>query len=385
MIPYSRQKISNLEIQSVIKVLKSDFLTQGPILPKFENKLKKKVNAKYAVAVNSATSALHIACMSLGIGKGDSVWTSSNTFVASVNCAIYCGADIDLIDIEYKSYNLDIVILENKLRIAKKNKNLPKAIIPVHFAGNPTRQRKIYTLSKKYGFKIIEDASHSLGAKQNEEPVGSCKYSDLTVFSFHPVKNITTAEGGAVVTNNKTLYEGLLMFRNHGITKNKNKFKKFKHFAWYFEQQEIGYNYRMNEIQAAIGIVQLKKLDSFIKKRNSIAKKYDSMLDNLPVKKIFIENSNYCAFHLYPIVIENFNLKKIDTLINFFKKNKIYLQKHYIPIYRHPYHSKNFNIKNFPKTEKYFRSSVSLPIFPDLKINHQKKIVTILKNFIEQN
>ena len=380
MIPYSRQKIFSADIREINQVLKSDYLTQGPQLLNFEKQVSKKVKAKYCVGVNSATSALHIACLTLGVTKGDHVWTSTNTFVASANCAKLCGAKINLLDINLDTFNLDINNLKKKLDIAKKKNKLPKIIITVHFAGLASDQKDIHDLSKIYNFKIIEDASHSLGSFIGNEPVGSCKYSDMAVFSFHPVKNITTAEGGAVMTKSIKYYEKLLMFRNHGITKNKNKFIFKNNYPWYFEQQNLGYNYRMNEIQAILGIQQLKSLEIFLKKRNNIASRYNQRLDFTKFSCQKIPNGIFSAYHLYVILVKNAKLKDLKRIINNFSKKNYILQKHYIPIYKHPYYSDKFNSSDFPNMEKYYSQSISLPIFYDLKNNQQKEIINILNN-----
>ena len=284
MIPYSRQQISQIDVKNVIRVLKSKLITQGKKVEEFENKLANFCKSKFAVTTNSATSALHISCISLGLSKNDYLWTVPNTFVASSNCALYCGAKVDFVDIDPITNNISIHELKRKLKISKLKNKLPKILVVVHFGGHPCNLKEIKNLSKKYKFKIIEDASHALGAKYKNEKIGSCKYSDVTVFSFHPVKSITTAEGGSALTNNKKLYENMSMLRTHGITKDKKKFKNKKNSdPWYFEQQLLGFNYRMNEIEAALGISQLKSLNSFIKKRNKIAKIYDKHLSDLPI------------------------------------------------------------------------------------------------------
>ena len=295
MIPYSRQYLDKKDFYEVSKVLRSKFITQGEKVKLFEKKICKKVGSKFGIAVNSATSALHIACLALGLKKNDYLWTVPNTFVASANCGIYCGAKIDFVDIDKNTFNISIEKLKKKLNLAKKLKKLPKIIVGVDFAGNPYDHHQLYILSKKYNFKVITDASHSLGSKYYNKFIGTCKWSDITVFSFHPVKPITTAEGGIAVTNNKNLFKNLNIFRNHGITKNLNEFKRKIDQKWYYEQVELGYNYRMNEIQAALGISQLKKLTLFNKKRNILAKKYKIELKNLPLKFQKIEFSHICS------------------------------------------------------------------------------------------
>ncbi len=392
MIPYSRQKITNSDIEQVKKVLKSDFLTQGPVVPKFERNIADYVKSKYAVAVNSATSALHISCLSLDIKKGDIVWTSTNTFVASANCALYCGAKIDLVDININDWNISIENLEEKLVRAKKNKKIPKVLITVHFAGQPTYQEAIWKLSIKYGFKIIEDASHSLGAQRNKIKVGSCKWSHITVFSLHPVKIITSGEGGMATTNDKKLFSKLMLFRNHGIERNtKNMLSKNKFEGdWYFEQQFLGYNYRMTDILAALGNNQLKSVDKFVKKRNLIANLYCKKLSGLPLKIQRINDDNLSSYHLFPIVIDLKERKKCrKTLFQLLRKNNILVNVHYIPVYRHPFYQKNYNFnkKDFPNTEKFYAGALSLPIFYDLNqmsINYICDLVSkSIKSYID--
>ena len=308
MLPYSRQSINKQDIASVIKVLKSDFLTQGPKVIEFEKKISQYVKSKYAVSSNSGSSSLHLACLALSVKKNDIVWTVPNTFAASANCAINCGAKVDFVDIDRKTWNIDIGSLEKKLAISQKKNKLPKILIPVHFGGQPTEQEKIWKLSKKFKFKIIEDASHSIGSKHCGEMVGSCKWSDITVFSFHPTKIITTGEGGMATTNDKKTAEKMRIFRTNGITKDYKLFKnKNNSGPWYYEQLESGYNYRMNDIAAALGISQLKRINQFIKKRNLIAKLYKDLLKNAPVEFQEINNYNFSSYHLFIIKL---NLKK---------------------------------------------------------------------------
>ena len=376
-INYSKQNISKDDIKSVIKVLKSNFLTQGPSVKLFEEKIKKIVSAKYAYAVNSATSGLHVACMSIGISKNDVVWTSPNSFVASSNCALYCGAKIDFVDIDLRNYNLCPIKLENKLKSTKK-KNLPKAIVLVHFAGHVTDLTRIKRLSQKYNFKIIEDASHALGAKYKNGYIGNCEFSDVCVFSFHPVKSITTGEGGLITTNSKKISANINLFRNHGINKNKkfllDKTKKINHY----EQIELGFNYRMSDIEAALGISQANRLTKFIYKRMSLAKFYDKELTGLPIQKpIFTKNSSW---HLYVILLKNNNARQ--KLFEFLKKNNINCQIHYIPIHIHPFYKKiGFKKKDFPNSVEHYERCLSLPIFFDLKYSAQKKIISLIRQF----
>ena len=384
MINYSKQSISKKDILAVTKVLKSNFLTQGPTVTKFENEIKKITKSKFAVAVNSATSALHLSCLALGLKKGDWLWTSANSFVASSNCALLCGAKVDLVDINLLDYNIDISKLKKKLEIAKRKNKLPKIVMPVHFAGRPCNMKEIYKLSLKYKFKIIEDASHALGSKIYGKPIGNCKYSSMCVFSFHPVKNITTAEGGMITTNNKNLFNAANMLRTHGINKDKRLFRNKKAPPWFFEQILLGLNYRMNDLEAALGISQVKKLSSFLFKRNRISKTYNLKLKNTGLILPKIDKKIFNAFHLYPIRLPAGNEKqKRLSLYKFLKKKGINTNVHYIPIYQHPYYKKiGFKVKNFPNCEKYYNSTLSLPVYPDLNKKQLNKIVKLIRNFM---
>ena len=341
------------------------------------------MNSKFCSVVNSATSALHLACRALGVTSGDYVWTSSNTFVATANCALLCGAKVDLIDIELKNYNLDVNLLEKKLSLAKKRKNLPKVVIPVHFSGYPCDMEKIYKLSKKFNFKIIEDASHALGSVYKGYKIGDCKYSDATIFSFHPVKTITTGEGGAITTNNKKLDFKIKSLRSHGIVKKyKNKKKMIKLKPWIFFQDDLGLNYRLTDIQASLGNSQLKKVNKFINMRNDISKIYNNNLKNLPIKIPNLSNLYHSSFHLYVILLKN---NKRDLLYKILLKKGFKTNVHYIPIYRHPYFKKfNFKKKNFKNTEEYFNRALSLPIYPNLSKKNIFKVIKIIKSFINK-
>ncbi len=378
MIPYGRQNISSKDILNVKKVLRSDFLTQGPVVPVFERAVKRYCGASHAVAVNSATSALHIACVALNLGPNDWLWTSPNTFVASANCGRYCGAKIDFVDIDINTYNMSISALKEKLKISKKKGKLPKVVIPVHFAGQPCDMITIKKLSKKYGFKIIEDASHAIGASYHKNKIGSCKYSDITVFSFHPVKIITTGEGGMALTNNKRLAERLYRLRNSGITRNKLLMKnRPKNEIWNYQQIELGLNYRMTDIQAALGLSQLNRIDKFVRERHKIVDFYEKNLVDLPLKKPWQLPGTYSSYHLYPICIDFKKTRKTQrNIYNFLHKNKIKVNLHYIPVHRHPYYeSLGFKKGDFPVSEDFHRKVISLPIFPALKKNDCKKIL----------
>ena len=309
MIPYGKQDINQADIDSVIDVIQSDFLTQGPQVPLFEKTVSDYCGAEYGVAVNSATSALHIACMALNLGKDDYLWTSSNTFVASANCGLYCGAKVDFVDIDPRTYNLSTEELERKLIQARQDNKLPKIVIPVHFAGQSCDMKKIHSLSQKYGFKIIEDASHAIGGKYLDKPIGGCQYSDITVFSFHPVKIITTAEGGLATTNDKEISERMQLFRSHGVTRDPELMIKKAEGDWYYQQVELGFNYRMTELQAALGVSQMKRLDEFVALRHQRQKRYDELLKNLPVVAPYQDMDSYSALHLYPIQIKTDKVK----------------------------------------------------------------------------
>jgi len=385
MIPYGRQEVTQDDIDSVVEVLKSDFLTQGPVVPAFESSIKKYCSVNYAIASNSATSSLHAACFALDVGPGDIVWTVSNTFVASSNCAIYCGASIDFVDIDSTSYNLSIASLKKKLSKAKKYNKLPKVLIPVHLCGLSCEMKEISELSKKYGFKIIEDASHAIGGEYLNKKIGSCEYSDITVFSFHPVKIITTGEGGVATTNCSKLAKKMELFRSHGITRDKNLMKKQSDGPWYYEQIELGYNYRMTDIQAALGLSQIDRLDENIKIRHHIADKYNEKLSSLPIQLPSKSSDSYSSFHLYVIRLD---LKKIShthkEVFEYLRNKKILVNLHYIPVYFHPFYEKfGFKKGYCPESEKYYSDALSIPIFPTLSSVDQSIVIEELCNIIK--
>lgn len=386
--PYSRQKVSNQDIKAVINVMKSDMLTQGPVVNIFERQIAKFTKAKFSVCVNSATSALHIACIALGFKKKDTLWTVPNTFVASSNCALQLDGKVDFVDINYETGNIDLKLLEKKLIKAKKQNKLPKILVPVHFAGVPTEQDKIWKLAKKYKFKILEDASHSLGARFKNQRVGSCKWSDITVFSLHPVKIITSGEGGVANTNNKKLYEIMQTLKNHGITKNKKKFINKSPGEWYYEQQLLGLNYRMNEISAALGLSQLKKLDKFVKERNNIANFYNNHLDKKYLLLPKIDKLFYSSFHLYIIKIKSKNYISLQKkLFDLLRKKNFFVQVHYLPVHLQPFYRKKFNFKanTYVNSEKHAKSSISIPIYPGLSEKILHKIKNLINNFLIKN
>ncbi len=381
MIPYSRQDITEDDIAEVKKILSSDFLTQGPTVPKFEKSVSNYCGVSYAVAVNSATSALHIACMALGLGPGDSLWTSPNTFVASANCGRYCGADIDFVDIDPKTYNMSVDALSEKLIKSEKSGNLPKVIVPVHFAGQPCDMPAIYNLSKQYGFKIIEDASHAIGASYDKIKVGSCTHSDVTIFSFHPVKIITTAEGGMALTNNKDIADKLFRLRTHGITNDKTLMhQRSDKEIWNYQQIDLGFNYRMNDMQAALGLSQLTRLDDNIKSRHKIAKVYDREFKDLPIEKPYQSKTVYSSYHLYPIrVKQNLKGQTQKEVYSILRTRDIAANIHYIPVHRHPYYEAlGFKKNDFPESEKFHQEVITLPMFSSLLKEQQDVVIKSL-------
>ncbi len=377
IINYSKQCIDKRDIIEVSKVLKSDFLTQGPTVKKFEDKIKQYLGVKYSIAVNSATSGLHLSCLALGVKKNVIVWTTPNSFVATANCVVHCGGKIDFIDINPDTYNICPDLLEKKLKKTKK-KNLPKVVIIVHFSGLPCDLTKIKKLSVKYKFKIIEDSSHALGAKYKGTKIGDCKFSDISVFSFHPIKSITTGEGGMVTTNSKEISNNLSLLRSHGILKNKKLFEKKYGIETHYDQVNLGFNFRMNDIEAALGISQFKKLKKFIKRRKEIANFYFKNLNELPIKLPI--NSKDSSWHLFVILLKNFNTR--NKFYKYLKKRGIVCQLHYIPIHTHTYYKKKkFKSNNFPNSVEYYKTCISLPMFYSLKDIQLKKIVSLIKKF----
>jgi UDP-4-amino-4,6-dideoxy-N-acetyl-beta-L-altrosamine transaminase len=383
IIPYGRQDINEADINAVINVLRSDFLTQGPVVPLFESAVAEYCGAQHAVAVNSATSALHIACLALGVGQGDVVWTSPITFVASANCALYCGATVDFVDIDPLTYNLSAERLAEKLTLAEKMGKLPKVVIPVHLCGQPCDMARIYALGKKYGFKIIEDASHAVGGKYKDEPIGNGRYSDITVFSFHPVKIITSGEGGMAVTNDAHLAKHMRLRRSHGISSTKEDMHaRPVQEIWNYQQIDLGFNYRMTDLQAALGLSQLQRINAFVSQRHEIAKRYNNLLVDLPMDIPWQHPSSYSGYHLYVIRLKLSKIKKtLRQVYDSLYSAKIGVNLHYIPVYRQPYYERmGFKAGYCPEAEEYYKEIVSIPIYPGLTQEQQDLVVQALFN-----
>jgi UDP-4-amino-4,6-dideoxy-N-acetyl-beta-L-altrosamine transaminase len=383
MIPYGRQDISQADIESVVEVLRSDFLTQGPILPRFEQAVAGYCGVQHGIAVNSATSALHIACLALELGPCDWLWTSPNTFVSSANCALYCGAMVDFVDIDQRTYNMSVARLEEKLIHAEKEGRLPKIVMPVHFAGQPCDMPAIYKLSQQYGFKIIEDASHAIGASYNEIKVGSCNHSHITVFSFHPVKIITTGEGGMVMTNDPSLANRMLRLRTHGITNDKELMhRRPDNEIWNYQQIELGFNYRMTEIQAALGLSQIQRLDEFVSRRHEIATQYDAELRSLPITTPYQASGTYTSYHLYSIRINKTESREAQRQVyDALWQNGVAANLHYIPVHRQPYYEAlGFKAGDFPEAEHFYQEVISIPMYPKLLAKQQETVIRVLKS-----
>ncbi|MDO5380910.1 MAG: UDP-4-amino-4,6-dideoxy-N-acetyl-beta-L-altrosamine transaminase [Acidaminococcaceae bacterium] len=380
MIFYGKQSIGQSDIDAVVEVLKSDFLTQGPAIEKFEKYVAEYCGVKYAVAVTNATSALHIACLAAELGKGDVFWTSPITFTASANCGKYCGADVDFVDIDPSTYNMSVDELEKKLQKAAVK---PKVVIPVHLAGQSCDMDKIYKLSQEYGFKVIEDASHAIGADYKSTKIGCCKYSDLAVFSFHPVKIVTTGEGGMVLTNDKELHEKLLLYRSHGITRDPKMMTRTSDGPWYYQQIELGFNYRMTDMQAALGYSQMQKVDEFVSRRRYLAKRYDELLKNISnIRLPYQSEDTDSSWHLYVVRVDFSKINKTKQQIFAEMKDRgICLNLHYIPVHTQPYYQKQgFKDGDFPNSEKYYEEAFTLPLYYSLTDEQQDYIV---KNLVE--
>lgn len=379
MVPYGRQSISEEDIQAVVDVLRSDWLTQGPAVDIFERSVASYCGAAAAVALNSATSALHAACLALDIGPGDVVWTSPNSFVASANCALMCGADVDFVDIDPSTGNLSVDALEEKLRRAETSRRLPAALIPVHFAGQPCDMAEIWALADRYGFRVIEDASHAIGAEYRGDRVGSGRYADISVFSFHPVKIITTGEGGVALAKDSVLAERIKRLRSHGVTRDPGLFQGDGDGGWYYQQLELGFNYRMTDIQAALGTSQLARLDGFVARRNELALRYRELLDGLPLRHLLQRDDRLSAYHLYVVRLDDGALRR--QVYDCLQARGIKVNVHYIPIHLQPYYRKRgFMPGDFPAAEEYYGRALTLPLYPGLTNAEQAAVADALRD-----
>ena len=384
MIPYGRQDITQADIDAVVAVLRSDHLTQGPQVPLFEQAVASHVGAKHAVAVNSATSALHIAFIALGLGPGDWLWTSPITFVASANCGLYCGAQVDFVDIDPRTYNLCPQALERKLQVAQQQGKLPKVLVPVHLCGQPCDMAAIHFLSVQYGFKVIEDASHAIGGRYQGEFIGNGRFSDITVFSFHPVKIITTAEGGMAMTNCDELAQKMGLLRSHGITRDTVHMTHAPDGPWYYQQIDLGYNYRMTELQAALGVSQMKRLDAFVARRHQLAQRYDQLLTSLPVSTPWQHPDAFSALHLYVVRLQVEKINKTHRqMFEALREQGIGVNLHYIPVHTQPYYQRmGFRESDFPQAEQYYAEAISLPLYPTMTDAQQEQVVAGLRKAV---
>ena len=384
MIPYGRQDVTQEDIDQVSEVLMSDFLTQGPVVPEFEAAVAAYCDARHAVAANSATSALHMACLALGLKEGDWLWTTPNTFIASANCGRYCGPSVHFVDIDPLTYNMSVTALEEKLRDAELRGRLPKVVVPVHFSGQSCEMREIHALARQYGFSIIEDASHAIGARYLGEPVGSCRYSDITIFSFHPVKIITTAEGGMATCNDPVLANRLALFRSHGMTRNPDEMTHAPDGPWYYQQIELGYNYRLTELHAALGLSQMKRLDDYVRRRAVLAQRYDTLLAPLPVSTPYQTPGAYSSWHLYVIRLQLGQLRVSQRAVfEFMRAQDIGVNLHYIPVHTQPYYAElgiktGYQNGSFPEAERYYAEAISLPMYATLTEAQQDSVVAAL-------
>ncbi|MDH0364477.1 UDP-4-amino-4,6-dideoxy-N-acetyl-beta-L-altrosamine transaminase [Comamonas aquatica] len=384
-IPYGRQDITQADVDAVLTVLQSDFLTQGPKVPAFEHAVASYCGTKHALAVNSATSALHIACLALDLGPGDWLWTSPITFVATANCALYCGAKVDFVDIDFRTYNLCPQALERKLEQAEREGKLPKVVVPIHLCGQPCDMKAIHSLAVRYGFKIIEDASHAIGGRYKGKPIGNCEYSDITVFSFHPVKIITTAEGGMALTNSAELASKMSLFRSHGITRDPAQMTHKTDGPWYYQQIELGYNYRMTELQGALGVSQMERLDAYVTRRHQLARRYDELLAKLPVTTPWQHPDSYSGLHLYPIRLQLDKITKGHRQVfESLREQGIGVNLHYIPVHSQPFYQRmGFKSADFPQAQAYYREAISLPMFATLTDVQQDAVIRILAEVLE--
>ncbi len=383
-IPYGRQSINEKDVAAVCTVLRSDYLTQGPKIKEFEDAVAKYCGAKYAVAVSSGTAALHLACLAAGLGEGDTLWTSPNTFVASANCALYCGAKPDFVDIDPLTYNISINALEEKLCEAKKNDSLPKVVIPVHIAGQSCDMEQIYCLGKDYSFTIIEDACHAIGGRYKGRKIGSCEFSDLTVFSFHPVKIITTGEGGMVLTNKEDLYQKLMRLRTHGITRDTQFMEDESDGPWYYQQIELGMNYRMTDIQAALGLSQLDRIDEFVVRRRELAHRYHELLSDFPLTIPWQNTDVHSAFHIYVVLLKLDKIKKTRReVFEELREKGIGVNVHYIPVHIQPHYRRlGFSYGQFPEAEMYYEKAITIPLYPSMAENEQDYVVEALREVL---
>jgi len=380
MIPYGRQDISDADVSAVIDVLRSDFLTQGPTVPAFEAAVATACGASHGVAANSATSALHVACLALGVKEGDVVWTSPITFVASANCARYCGADVDFVDIDPRTYNLCPDRLAEKLAQAQQAGRLPKVVIPVHMAGQPCDMAAIHALGQQYGFRIIEDASHAIGGRYRGEPIGNCKYSDITILSFHPVKVITTAEGGMAVTNDAGLARAMALLRSHGITREASEMTHASDGPWYYQQIMLGFNYRMTDVQAALGLSQMTRLATFVEARHRLARTYDRALAGLPVVTPYQHPDSHSGFHLYVVRLRlDAICRSHRQVVDALRAAGVGVNLHYIPVHLQPYYrALGFGQGQYPAAEAYYAEAITLPLYPALTDAEQAQVVDAL-------
>lgn len=385
MIPYGRQDIRQEDIDAVVEILRSDFLTQGPTVPAFEAAIAERVGASHGVATNSATSALHLACLALGVGPGDVVWTSTNTFIASANCARYCGADVDFVDIDPRTWNMSVTALREKLVQAELNGKLPKVVIPVHLCGQPCELESIAQLARQYGFKVLEDASHAIGASYQGEPIGNCQYSDIAVFSFHPVKIITTGEGGLATTQDPGLADRMRLLRTHGMTRDPELMVGESPGPWYYEQVALGFNYRMTDLQAALGLSQLQRLDEVVTRRHELARAYDEAFAGLPLQLPFNHPDTYSALHLYPVRLRLDRIRRTHKeVFEDLRSGGVGVNLHYIPVHTQPYYRDlGFSVGQFPEAERYHAEAISLPMFPTLTQEQQAEVVRVLREVLE--
>jgi UDP-4-amino-4,6-dideoxy-N-acetyl-beta-L-altrosamine transaminase len=381
MIPYGRQDISQSDVDAVVQVLRSDFLTQGPMVPRFEQAVAARVGASYAVAVNSATSALHVACLALDLRPGDRLWTVPNTFVASANCGRYCGAEVDFVDIDPRTYSLSTSALAAKLEEAERSGTLPKVLVPVHFAGQSCDMMGIHALAQRYGIRIIEDASHAIGGRYRGVAIGGCAYSDITVFSFHPVKIITTAEGGMALTNDRELAARMRRLRTHGITREPDQMEECDQGSWYYEQLDLGFNYRMTDVQAALGLSQHNRLDEFVTRRRKIARTYDERLADLPLILPFQHSDTESAFHLYAVQIDSGSTRIARRRVfERLRKAGIGVNVHYIPVHTQPYYRRRgFRLGQYPEAEKYYSRAISIPMYAALETSAIDRVTAALR------